>query len=102
MGTSLAEVEDRSTITTVLVRANTTHGYPRSNDDKRQAVMTLLRDAEWSQWSDREIARRCAVTHPFVATVRASLVTVRTRRGISASSRILASGFIRQSSAFQV
>jgi hypothetical protein len=58
------------------VDANARHGYPRSNDDKRQAVMTLLRDEEWSQWSDSEIARRCAVTHPFVGKLRASLVTV--------------------------
>jgi hypothetical protein len=77
MGTSLAEVGDRSTITTVLVRANATHGYPRSNDDKRQAVMTLLRDPEWSQWSNYEIADRCHVSESMVRQHRASLRTER-------------------------
>jgi hypothetical protein len=52
------------------VGANATHGYPRSNDDKRQAVMTLLRDDEWSQWSAREIARRCAVSVDFAARLK--------------------------------
>ena len=37
---------------------NATHGLRRSNSDKRKAVMTLLNDSEWSQWSDREIARK--------------------------------------------
>jgi hypothetical protein len=59
------------------VGANATHGIPRSNEDKRNAVRTLLKDPEWSQWSDREIARRCGVGPPLVASVRASLpVTV--------------------------
>lgn len=42
--------------------ANATHGHPRTNADKRRAVMTLLNDEEWSQWSSREIARRCGVS----------------------------------------
>jgi hypothetical protein len=58
------------------VGANATHGHPRSNEDKRRAVFRLLDDPEWSKWSDREIARRCAVTHPFVNKLRASLETV--------------------------
>lgn len=52
------------------VGANDTHGLRRSNEDKRRAVQTLLADAEWAQWSDREIARRCAVGHQLVAAVR--------------------------------
>jgi hypothetical protein len=32
--------------------------------------MTLLRDDEWSQWSDREIARRCAVSDYLVRSLR--------------------------------
>lgn len=35
--------------------------------------MTLLKDDEWSQWSDREIARHCAVHHDTVGTIRRSL-----------------------------
>lgn len=53
--------------------ANVTHGLRRTNADKRRAVTALLEDAEWSAWSDREIARQCGVTHPFVAKVRAEL-----------------------------
>ncbi len=50
--------------------ANAAHGLRRTNEDKRRAVMTLLEDAEWGQWSDREIARRCGVSPTFVGNVR--------------------------------
>ena len=53
--------------------ANACHGLRRTNDDKRRAVTTLLEDDEWSQWSNREIARRCAVSDPFVAKMRGEL-----------------------------
>ncbi len=56
--------------------ANAAHGLRRTNADKRRAVTMLLEDEEWSEWSDREIARRCGVTHPLVARIRASLETV--------------------------
>lgn len=52
------------------VGANAHHGLRRTNEDKRRAVQTLLDDAEWSQWSDRQIAEACGVSHPFVAAVR--------------------------------
>jgi len=52
------------------VGANANHGLRRSNDDKRRAVQTLLDDAEWAQWSDRQIAEACGVAHSFVAAVR--------------------------------
>lgn len=52
------------------VGANASHGYRRSSADKRRAVLTLLHDTEWSAWSDREIARRCAVTGKTVAALR--------------------------------
>lgn len=55
--------------------ANSDHGLRRSSDDKRRAVETLLRDEEWGGWSDREIARRCKVSHPFVAKVRSETDT---------------------------
>jgi hypothetical protein len=51
------------------VGANATHGMRRTSADKRRAVETLLADAEWAQWSDREISRRCGVAHSFVADV---------------------------------
>jgi uncharacterized ParB-like nuclease family protein len=52
------------------VGANAKHGLRRSNADKRRAVMTLLQDEEWSKWSDRDIAKACAVSHTMVAIVR--------------------------------
>jgi hypothetical protein len=55
------------------VGANASHGLRRSPADKRRAIETLLRDEEWSAWSNREIARRCAVHHELVGTVRAEL-----------------------------
>ena len=58
------------------VGANASHGMRRTNEDKRRAVMTLLGDAEWAQWSSAEIARRCNVTHPFVSTLRNALSPV--------------------------
>lgn len=57
------------------VGANAEHGLPRTDGDKRRAVETLLRDEEWVKWSDREIAKRCKVSHPFVAKIRAEIVT---------------------------
>lgn len=53
--------------------ANAFHGNRRSNEDKRRAVLKLLQDEEWAQWSDREIARQCAVAHPTVAKLRDEL-----------------------------
>lgn len=53
------------------VGANASHGLRRTNEDKRKAVQTLLKDEEWAKWSDRDIARRAGVSHPFVASLRA-------------------------------
>lgn len=62
--------------------ANAEHGMRRTNADKHRAVMRLLEDPEWSRWSDSEIARRCAVSHPFVAGLRpASPATVTGENG---------------------
>lgn len=46
------------------------NSLPRTSKDKRRAVMVMLRDDLWSKWSDRKIAKACAVTHPMVATLR--------------------------------
>lgn len=53
--------------------ANWNHGLRRTNEDKRQAVLLLLEDSEWSRWSDHEIARRCHVSPTTVGLVRRSL-----------------------------
>lgn len=51
--------------------ANGTHGLRRTNEDKRRAVQMVLDDAECAEyWTDREIAKHCGVSHPFVAAIR--------------------------------
>ena len=50
--------------------ANDKHGLKRTNDDKRRAVLTLLRDHEWSQKSDCWIAEACGVTDVTVGRAR--------------------------------
>src|SRR6266853_6597115 len=55
------------------ISSNGAHGLARTNADKRKAVTLLLADAEWSQWSDREIARRCQVNQSFVTRLRRTL-----------------------------
>lgn len=55
------------------VGANAAHGFRRTNADKRRAIERLLRDPEWSRWSDREIARKCSVTGKMVGSVRRDL-----------------------------
>ena len=56
--------------TLYAVSANQTHGLRRTNADKRKVVLVMLHDGQWKRWSDREIARRCGVTHPFVESLR--------------------------------
>lgn len=56
--------------------ANASHGLRRTNADKRRSVETLLRDEEWRQWSDTEIAKRCAVSQNFVSSVRRDLTQI--------------------------
>jgi DNA modification methylase len=51
------------------VGANAAHGKRRTNEDKRRAVLLLLADEEWGKWSDREIARRCAVDNSLVSKI---------------------------------
>lgn len=63
------------TFTDAVLRAtsvNSKHGMRRTYADKRKAVMTLLDDFEWSQWSNAEIARHCGVSPTFVANLRES------------------------------
>lgn len=52
------------------VSANANHGLTRTQEDKRKAVKTILEDFEWSDWSDREIARKCAVSLQLVQAVK--------------------------------
>jgi hypothetical protein len=49
------------------------HGLRRTNEDRRKAVLNLLDDMEWAEWSDRKIADICHVSHVTVGRVRKSL-----------------------------
>ncbi len=70
-----AEVHQGSRRDAILhsVGANASHGLRRTNADKRKAVEILLKDAEWSKWSSREIARRCGVSPDTVNRCRLSM-----------------------------
>jgi len=72
------------------VGVNATHGLRRTNADKRRAVSILLQDPEWSQWSDREIARQAGVSDRFVNSLRKEL----TANGSQSTSRKSANGRI--------
>ena len=54
--------------------SNASHGLRRTQADKRRAVERLVRDNEWSKWSDREIAKAARVDHKTVAAVRRELL----------------------------
>jgi hypothetical protein len=45
------------------VGSNATHGLRRTNADKRRAMTMLLIHPEYSEWSDRALARRACVGH---------------------------------------
>lgn len=50
--------------------ANDDHGLPRSIEDRRKSVTTALSLERHANKSDREIAKLCKVSHPFVASIR--------------------------------
>ena len=52
---------------------NDDHGLRRTNEDKRKAVMTLLNDLEWCEWTDTAIAKECNVSSMTVGRIRKSL-----------------------------
>lgn len=80
-----AEVIDGTRRDAILysVGANAVHGLRRTNEDKRKAVETLLGDIEWSEWSDREIARQCNVSDMTVSRVRKTLGLAKTEKKYS-------------------
>ena len=55
------------------IEANNKHGKRPTNDDKRKGVITMLKDIEWQDYSNREIARICGVSHTLVNDIRTEL-----------------------------
>lgn len=56
--------------------SNSDHGKRRTIADKRHAIELVLKDSEWSAWSDREIAKQCRVDHKTVGSVRESYLGI--------------------------
>jgi DNA invertase Pin-like site-specific DNA recombinase len=53
--------------------ANSKHGMPRTNEEKRDCVISLLEDIEYEGKSDREIAKICDVSNMTVGRIRKEL-----------------------------
>jgi hypothetical protein len=53
--------------------ANADHGLPRTNEEKRDIVISVLEDIECADFSDREIAKICKVSAMTVGRVRKAL-----------------------------
>lgn len=71
----LADVREGTKRDAVLfsASANGTHGMRLTNADKRKSVLVLLLDREWTQWSNREIAKHCHVHPSMVDKLRKEL-----------------------------
>ncbi|HWN09744.1 MAG TPA: hypothetical protein VNO50_10835 [Pyrinomonadaceae bacterium] len=63
---------DKTEALKFALRANMSHGIRRTHEDKRKCVQLAL--SEFPEVSDRGIALMCAVSHPFVAKCRLSLL----------------------------
>jgi hypothetical protein len=70
------------------VGANSKHGLPPTNADKRQAIFILLTDKEWAQWSDRELARQCGVASGTVNNIRKQYFPSQTPRLVKRNSSV--------------
>lgn len=72
----ILEGEERDALQYAL-KANSAHGLRRTNKDKRNAVKIALKDEEWAEYSNNEIARLCAVSEFLVRNVRKELPSSR-------------------------
>ena len=50
--------------------ANSTNGLRRTNEDKRKAVLTLLNDDEWKNYSTRQIGELAGVSNATVSRIK--------------------------------
>ena len=55
------------------IQANNKHGLRPTNEDKRKSVLTMLNDIEWQDYSSRDIAKICGVSHTYVSNLRTQL-----------------------------
>jgi len=71
-----AEVLDGDARQAILhgIGSNASHGLRRTQADKRRAVERLLRDDEWSKWSNRKIGKAARVDHKTVEKYRRELL----------------------------
>lgn len=77
----LADVREGTRRDAILfsASANGTHGMRLTNADKRKSVLLLLLDKEWTQWSNRDIAKHCHVSPAMVDKLRKELEPVQTK-----------------------
>jgi transposase len=70
-----AEVKDGTVREAILhgIKANNKHGLRPTNEDKRKGVITMLKDIEWQDYSNRDIAEICGVSHTLVNAIRKEL-----------------------------
>lgn len=70
-----ADVKEGSVRDAILhgIEANNKHGLRPTNEDKRKGVITMLKDIEWQDLSNREIGRICGVSHTLVNAIRKEL-----------------------------
>jgi len=70
-------------------KANHDHGLPRTNEDRRAIVMEALKDIEYCERSDREIAEACEVSPMTVGRVRKSMDLEKTTKRITKGGRVI-------------
>jgi hypothetical protein len=75
--TILAEVREGTQRDAFLysIESNHKHGLRFSLEDRVHAANTMLKDKEWSQWTDREIARQCRLSPTKVGDLRKAVQT---------------------------
>ena len=85
-----AEVKEGSVRDAILhgIKANNKHGLRPTNEDKRKGVMTMLKDIEWQDYSNRDIAEICGVSHTLVNAIRKELEGSGNSSTVKVNSRI--------------
>jgi len=69
--------------------ANHDHGMPRTNEEKRDTVITAFNDVELSELSDAQIAKICKVSSMTVGRVRKSLELQRPDKVVTKKGKLM-------------